>query len=105
MSKWYLGLGGLQAGAPWVLVVLAASTLLNAAYFLPIVYALWFKEPQEGPEWEGRRAHQRFRVEAPLALLVPAAATAGIALAVGLAAGWAYSPLSLAELIAVGSYS
>lgn len=105
VSKWYLGLGGLQAGAPWVLVVLAASTLLNAAYFLPIVYALWFKEPQEGPEWEGRRAHQRFRVEAPLALLVPAAATAGIALAVGLAAGWAYSPLSLAELIAVGSYS
>src|SRR5699024_7832527 len=38
VSKWYLGLGGLQAGAPWVLVVLAASTLLNAAYFLPIVY-------------------------------------------------------------------
>jgi len=31
VSKFYLGLGALEAGAPWVLAVLAASTLLNAA--------------------------------------------------------------------------
>jgi formate hydrogenlyase subunit 3/multisubunit Na+/H+ antiporter MnhD subunit len=43
--KWYLALGGLQAGKLWVVVILISSTLLNAAYFLPIVYAVWFKEP------------------------------------------------------------
>jgi formate hydrogenlyase subunit 3/multisubunit Na+/H+ antiporter MnhD subunit len=42
VSKFYLGLGGIEAGAPWVLAVLAASTLLNAAYFLPLLYRLWF---------------------------------------------------------------
>lgn len=105
VSKWYLGLGGLEAGAPWVLAVLAASTLLNAAYFLPVIYALWFKDPEEGAPWQGAASHLRRRVEAPLPLLVPAAATACLALVAGLGAGWAYSPLSLAELVAAGSYS
>jgi multicomponent Na+:H+ antiporter subunit D len=33
VSKWQLGLGGLEAGQVWVIFVLAASSLLNAAYF------------------------------------------------------------------------
>ncbi len=35
ISKWYLGRGALAADMDWVLWVLVASSLLNAAYFLP----------------------------------------------------------------------
>ncbi len=45
ITKWFLGIGAADAGQPWVIGVLAASGLLNAAYFLPIVYAAWFKRP------------------------------------------------------------
>ena len=44
VSKWYLATGALEAGQDWVILVLALSSLLNAAYFLPIVYRGWFKE-------------------------------------------------------------
>jgi multicomponent Na+:H+ antiporter subunit D len=37
-SKWYMVLGTLQAGQWPMLIVLLVSSLLNAAYFLPIVY-------------------------------------------------------------------
>ena len=33
VSKWYLGTGSVAAGADWVIVVLGASSLLNAMYF------------------------------------------------------------------------
>lgn len=104
VSKWYLGVGALEAGQPWVLAVLAASTLLNAAYFLPVVYALWFKDPDEGAEWYVQEHRQRRGVEAPMALLSPTLITAALSLAAGLAAGLAYSPLSLAELVSIRSY-
>ena len=45
VTKWYLGLGALESGDAWVIGVLVASSLLNAAYFLPILYAAWFREP------------------------------------------------------------
>ena len=38
LSKWYLLGGAWQAESIYALVVLTLSTLLNAAYFLPIVY-------------------------------------------------------------------
>jgi multicomponent Na+:H+ antiporter subunit D len=46
-SKWYLVLGTLEAGQPIMLVVLLASSLLNAAYFLPIVYNAFFCSPEK----------------------------------------------------------
>ena len=95
VSKVYLGLGGLQAGQPWVLAVLAASTLLNAAYFLPLLWRLWFR-PAEG---EAPVADERVP-----ALLVPALATAAATLLAGLFAAWAISPLGLASLIVERDY-
>jgi multicomponent Na+:H+ antiporter subunit D len=59
-SKWYLVLGTLQADQMPMLLVLLGSTLLNAAYFLPIVYKAFFCTPeqsmfentiQEAPVW------------------------------------------------------
>lgn len=92
VTKWYLSIGGLQTGAGWVVAVLAASTLLNAAYFLPPVYRAWMKparEDQPAPPG-GRR---------PWLLIAPAAITAAVTLLAGLLAGLAWSPLGWASLI------
>ncbi len=63
VSKWYLGLGAVAAGeSGWVLPVLIASSLLNAAYFLPILYRAWFLEPAGRL---ARRAHTRGAVRDP----------------------------------------
>jgi multicomponent Na+:H+ antiporter subunit D len=37
-------MGSIEAGQLPILLVLAGSTILNACYFLPIVYAAFFKE-------------------------------------------------------------
>ncbi|MBW2522176.1 MAG: monovalent cation/H+ antiporter subunit D family protein, partial [Deltaproteobacteria bacterium] len=47
ISKWFLVLGTLEADQTVMLVVLLASSLLNAAYFLPIVYRAFFCTPEE----------------------------------------------------------
>ncbi|WP_305143026.1 proton-conducting transporter transmembrane domain-containing protein [Kocuria marina] len=47
MSKWMLGLGALESEHPWVVGVLIASSLLNAMYFLPAVYRMWFRDPAD----------------------------------------------------------
>jgi multicomponent Na+:H+ antiporter subunit D len=77
VSKWYLLLGALDAGSIAVLLVLVASTLLNAAYFVPIVYQAFFGKPARDPvpgEWR----------EAPAALVIPLTLTAAISVALGL---------------------
>jgi multicomponent Na+:H+ antiporter subunit D len=100
VSKWLLGVGAVEAGKPWVIVVLVGSTLLNAAYFLPIIYAAWFKPPA-GP-WPAERPHGR--LEAAWPLLFPPLATALLAVAVGLWAGAPFSPLGWARLITAREY-
>lgn len=47
VSKWMLGLGALDSEYPWVVGVLIASSLLNAMYFLPVVYRMWFSDPAD----------------------------------------------------------
>ena len=49
VTKWYLSLGALEADAWWYVLVMLASALLNAAYWLPIVYIAFFKSPPTGP--------------------------------------------------------
>lgn len=94
VTKWYLGAGAIEAGDAWVLVILGASSLLNAAYLLPIVYAAWFREP--ATPWAPRAG----RAEVDLWLLLPTVAAAALALAVGLFANTSLSPLAWAKLIA-----
>ena len=101
VSKWYLGLGALDAGDGWVLAILIASSVLNAAYFLPAVYRMWWLAPDPDVGWEVQRRHW---AEAPMMLLAPTVVTAGSALAVGVFAGLAYSPLELARFIVEGTY-
>jgi multicomponent Na+:H+ antiporter subunit D len=100
VSKWYLGMGGVAAGERWILAVLVASSLLNAAYFLPLVHAAWFEAPV-GP-WKERGPVTR--AETRWTLLLPPVVTAGLTVAFGLLAGMAVSPIDLARRIAAGLY-
>jgi len=102
VSKWYLGLGAVEAGAAaWVLPVLVASSLLNAAYFLPVLYRAWLKAPRS--DWPEKNRTTPSGETSP-ALLWPPAATAALALVAGLLAAAPYSPLEWAELIASREY-
>ena len=50
VSKWYLVQGSADAGQIAFLVVLLVSSVLNAAYFLPVSYVAFFgTEVQESP--------------------------------------------------------
>ena len=100
ISKWYLASGALEANQTWVLAVLAGSSLLNAAYFLPILYVAWFK-PQQHP-WPEERGYPNH--ETALALLIPPLFTAAAALLIGLLAAAPFSPLEWAQLIAQREY-
>ena len=68
-SKWYLVLGTLQADQLPMLLVLLGSSLLNASYFLPIVYKAFFCTEQESM-FDNRVE------EAPAWCLVPLVVTA-----------------------------
>jgi multicomponent Na+:H+ antiporter subunit D len=69
ISKWFLVLGTLEADQVVMLVVLLGSSLLNAAYFLPVVYRAFFCTPEESM-FEDKVQ------EAPLWCVVPLVVTA-----------------------------
>ncbi len=101
VSKWYLGLGALAQGQGWLIWVLVFSSLLNAAYFLPILYGAWFKE-QEG-EWPVDPG-MRGPLESHWMLLVPPVITALASLLVGLLASSNLSPLAWVRFIVSAGY-
>jgi multicomponent Na+:H+ antiporter subunit D len=69
LSKWQLVIGAVQADQLVLVAVLLISSLLNAAYFFPIVYRGFFAPAKSGTEGEGFH-------EAPLWCLVPLTITA-----------------------------
>jgi multicomponent Na+:H+ antiporter subunit D len=100
ITKWYLGVGAIDGGAGWVVVVLMASTLLNSAYFLPIIYRGWFKTQHQ--PWH--IDHQFGRWETDWMLLTPPVITAVFTLAAGILANLQISPLQLVQIIAQLEY-
>jgi multicomponent Na+:H+ antiporter subunit D len=50
ISKWYLCLGALESHEVIFLYLLLASSLLNAAYFFPVVFRAFFCEPDASVE-------------------------------------------------------
>jgi multicomponent Na+:H+ antiporter subunit D len=67
VSKWYLVMGTVESGQIGLLVVFLISSILNAAYFLPIIYKAFFLPPPA----DSKGGH-----EAPLFCLVPLCITA-----------------------------
>jgi multicomponent Na+:H+ antiporter subunit D len=92
-TKWYLGLGAIESGAYWALWVLAISTLLNAAYFLPILFTAWFQKPAKA------YTPPHKRLESSGWLLWPTVTTALLSLAAGLFAGADHAPLYWAMIV------
>ena len=84
VSKWFIVAGALQ-GQHWAaLAVIAASTLLNAGYFLPIVYRAFFNPSPDSRE----------HGEAPWTMVAALVATAALTV---LMFFWADLPLALAR--------
>ncbi len=76
LSKWYMLSGAFQAEQMFAVGVIILSTLLNAGYFVPIVYAAFFKP--ETVVKAGREQHGEAPWPAVLALTITALATVGL---------------------------
>ncbi len=85
ISKWYLVLGSIEARQTPVLIVLLFSTLLNAAYFLPIVFKAFFEKPETvigaAPDKSGIQ-------EAPPLVLIPLLLTSVGSILIGIFPGF-----------------
>ncbi|MEE9610764.1 MAG: hypothetical protein V3W19_05900, partial [Desulfatiglandales bacterium] len=77
ISKWNLVLGSLEAGQIPILVVLLTSSLLNAAYFLPIAYQAFFAKANPNAD-----STDTDRIEeAPFLAVAPPVVTAIVSIA------------------------
>jgi multicomponent Na+:H+ antiporter subunit D len=72
VSKWYILAGAFEADNLVAVFTIIASTALNAAYFLPILYLAWFERENSGAPEHG---------EAPLAAVLALCVTALLTLA------------------------
>jgi multicomponent Na+:H+ antiporter subunit D len=102
VSKTWLMDGAEAAGMPWGVWVLWTSSLLNAAYFLPILWRAWFKPA--GAAWPDEQIPARGHRETAWLLLLPPLATATAVLGAGMFADMVWSPLAWARLIAGREY-
>ncbi len=100
ITKWYLKKGAITAGDEWVAVVLAVSSLLNAAYFLPILYRAWFLSPPK--TWP--QEHSFGKWETHWMLLTAPLVTAALVIWAGVFAESPYSPLAWVKLIVAREY-
>jgi multicomponent Na+:H+ antiporter subunit D len=77
VSKWNLLIGSVEAHQLGILLILIASTLLNAAYFAPITYKAFFGTRPVGEPFIGIR-------EAPLSMLIPILIACTISVLIGI---------------------
>lgn len=77
VTKWNLLVGSMQAHQLGILFVLLASTLLNAAYFLPVTYRAFFAKAPANTTYSGIK-------EAPLSMLIPIVIACTISVIIGL---------------------
>jgi len=105
VSKTFLMQGADAAGVAWAGWVLTTSSILNAAYFLPILYRAWVKRPDGA--WPNeqivRRGWRGWR-ETSLLLLIPSLISGVSIVLASVFANHAWSPLSWAQLIAERQY-
>ena len=77
ITKWNLLIGSIEAHQIGILLILLTSTLLNAAYFLPVTYRAFFgRRPVDEP-FTGIR-------EAPLAMLIPILIACTVSVIIGI---------------------
>jgi multicomponent Na+:H+ antiporter subunit D len=88
--KWMLGVGCIGAHRPWFIAVLLASSLLNAVYFLPIIYLAFFK---------GEPVGNMLKHETKRTMLVPVLITGAFVLILGIFVTVPGLPYSLVKTI------
>ena len=71
VSKWYILAGAFQADNYLAITTIILSTVLNAAYFLPIIFMVWFAQEENAPT----RQHGEAPFAAVLALTITACLT------------------------------
>ena len=76
-------LGAFQAEQLLAVGILIVSTLLNAAYFVPVLHIAFFEkeapvEARHGVDDLGGRPHEHDHGEAPLPIVIALTATAGL---------------------------
>ncbi|MBI4743488.1 MAG: monovalent cation/H+ antiporter subunit D family protein [Actinobacteria bacterium] len=99
VSKWFLGVGALEAGKPIFIVVLLLSALLGAIYFLPIIYTAFFQKPENESIVQIEKSPlSRELQEVPLSMLIPVMIGTGYIVIFGLFALAPGLPLSLAKM-------
>lgn len=97
LGKWLMLSGAMQTGQWLPVAIIIASTLLNAAYFLPIIYTAFFEHEPAAHAIGADVAHEHGEAPLPIviALTFTAAATIGLFLFPEL-------PLALAKLMVGG---
>jgi len=84
-SKWYLLLGGIQAGQWLYAGALIFSSLVNAVLFFRVIEIAYFRTPDESRNGQGHGTPPAG--EAPAMMLQPLVVSAAALIAVGLATG------------------
>jgi len=74
ISKWYLGLGAIDAGHYSVVFLIVASSLISVVYIGRITEVVWFREPSKSAQQAK---------EAPLSMLIPLWLLAGATVYLG----------------------
>ena len=82
LGKWFMLSGAMETGQWIAVAVIFASTLLNAAYFLPIVYSAFFRKADES---EAASHHGEAPLPIVIALTMTAAGTVALFLFPGVA--------------------
>ncbi len=79
ISKWYLVIGALRDGAPWLAFVIAASSLLTMVYIGHVLEVAWFRPT--APALAGAS-------DPPLSMLLPLLALAAATICFGIDTSW-----------------
>jgi len=83
ITKWYLVIGSLERHSIAVLAVLLASSFLNAAYFVPIVYKAFFKT-EDSETTQEVKSHENAVIKEIPFMVVPLTLTAIVSMVLGL---------------------
>ncbi len=101
VSKWYILQGALDRDLMIAVAVIVGSTLLNAAYFMPIVYAAFFRAEDAHIQNEhGGHHHNLDHGEAPLPVVIALCITAAMTVALFFIPD---APLGLAQQLMGGT--
>jgi multicomponent Na+:H+ antiporter subunit D len=100
VSKWWLGIGMLEADAPLALGVLLLGALLSAGYLLPVIWSIYFARVT--PEAELPQGMRTRRSEALPCLLLPTLIGAALSLLLAISSAWPGFALDVAWRAAAG---